>query len=106
MRVRKYRVQVRLDDNEYNSFRSKILKSGLSQEAYLRNIINNITPIEKPSKDLLQFIKELRQINNNINQIAMVANSTKHIDALQYQKNFKWIQRLIDNLVTGDFQWL
>lgn len=105
MRVRKHRIQVRLNEKEYQSFRAKISKCGDTQEVYLRKLISDITPIEKPSKDLLQVIKELRQINNNVNQIAMVANSTHHIDALQYQKNFKALQRLVDNLVTGDFEW-
>ena len=39
MRKRNCRVQVRLDNKEYQGFMKAVRKSGLSQEVYLRHLI-------------------------------------------------------------------
>ena len=89
MRKRNHRIQVRMTDEEFKVFDANVKKSGMSYEAYLRHLIRGIKPIERPSKELLEFIKELHLIGNNMNQIAMRLNSTNHIDALQYRKNYE-----------------
>ena len=44
MRKRNCRVQVRLDNKEYQGFMKAVRKSGLSQEVYLRHLINGVVP--------------------------------------------------------------
>ena len=47
-----------------------------------------------------EVLKNLRQINLNINQIAAKANSIGFIDTAEYWKNVEWLQREISELKT------
>lgn len=51
MRKRNCRVQVRLDNKEYQGFMKAVRKSGLSQEVYLRHLINGVVPQDAPPVD-------------------------------------------------------
>ena len=51
MRKRNCRVQVRLDNKEYQGFMKAVRKSGLSQEVYLRHLINGVVPQDAPPPD-------------------------------------------------------
>ena len=87
MTNRTHQILFRLNEKEYQAFIKKVEKTGLSREAYLRYLIQNITPKELPSMDFFNVIKQLDQINNNMNQIAVKAHSLKYIDAPMYEKN-------------------
>lgn len=106
MRKRNHRIQVRMTDEEFKVFDANVKKSGMSYEAYLRHLVSGIKPIERPSKELLEFIKELHLIGNNMNQIAMRLNSTNHIDALQYRKNYEWLEDVISKASKVNPKWL
>ena len=56
-------------------------------------------------KDLITIIKELKFIGKNMNQIAMKANETNMVDALQYKKNFDMLHKTVSKLITGDYKW-
>ena len=53
VRKRNNRVQVRLDSKEYQAFMKAVRKSGLSQEVYLRHLINGVVPQDAPPSRLL-----------------------------------------------------
>lgn len=53
MRKRNCRVQVRLDNKEYQGFMKAVRKSGLSQEVYLRHLINGVVPPGRAAARLL-----------------------------------------------------
>ncbi len=55
-------------------------KTGLSQENYLRSLINGYAPKELPPIDFYNMIRELRAIGGNINQLAAKANTTGYVD--------------------------
>ena len=57
---------------------------GLTMSAYVRQIINGYHPKEAPSMDFYRMMRELKQIGNNLNQIAYVANNTGLIDEDEY----------------------
>ena len=103
MRKRNHRIQVRMTDEEFKTFDANVKKSGMTYEAYLRHLVSGIKPIERPSKELLEFIKELHLIGNNMNQIAMRLNSTNHLDALQYKKNYENLQKTISDIFSRYF---
>ena len=68
---RKNRVEIRLSDDELDCLNKAVFKTGLSREAYLR------------------------LIGNNINQIAVIAYKTGSIYVLKYKKNFDELQKQI-----------
>jgi hypothetical protein len=90
-KVRKRNIQIiiRLNVQEKEFLDQQVKKSGLPQETYLRALINGYVPKELPPMDYHSMIRELHAIGVNLNQIAAVANATRHIDrsAFQYEAN-------------------
>ena len=94
-----------VSEDELNDIKIKAHKGGLSQQEYVRQTLAGSTVKERPSKNLLQAIKLLQSISNNMNQIAMRANATNMIDALSYRKEVNKLQLVISDSVTGDLEW-
>ncbi len=96
-RTRTHRVQVRLNDDEYDYFLYNLEKTGLTQEAYLRKIISNKIPHTKEVGKFEQdMLAQLYAIGNNLNQIARRANVMKVINVEKYTdavKNFENIMK-------------
>ena len=80
MRRREIQVKVRLDPVEYQKLQSDVRRSGLTQSAYLRQLLQGAQMREPPSRDYYRILTELNRIGNNLNQIVRVANS--HPEAL------------------------
>lgn len=89
MRKRSIQIIVRLNDEEYQHLTQHVKKTGLSQEAFIRALINGYVPKELPHPDYHSMTKELHAIGNNLNQLAAKANATGHIDrtVFQYEAN-------------------
>lgn len=86
---RNCRVQVRLDNKEYQGFMKAVRKSGLSQEVYLRHLINGVVPQDAPPPDYYHFMRELHGVGNNLNQIAQKAHVLGVIDERRYDEEVK-----------------
>lgn len=87
MRKRNHRIWTYLNDEEYAHFLKSVEETGVTKEGYVRSLLTcNIPPPIVPN-ELHQIIKELRSIGNNLNQIARLANATKHIQADEYKSN-------------------
>ena len=77
MARRKIKIDLRLSEEEAALLNSDVEKSGYSREAYLRALIKQRPIKERPPMDLVDVLKSLQQINNNMNQVATKANSLK-----------------------------
>jgi len=88
-----------LNESEACQLRSMSQKSGLSMQAYLRALIHNRPLKEQPHVDFLTVLKQLQQINNNMNQIASKANTIGFIDASAYQENVNQLQDITAELL-------
>ena len=51
MRKRNVHIQFWLDKKENEAFQKKVKKSGLSREAYLRQLVNGLEPQDAPPPD-------------------------------------------------------
>ena len=89
MRKRNIQIIVRLNAKEQQNLVRQVKKSGLTQEAFIRTLINGYLPKELPPPDYYAMIRELHAIGSNLNQIAAKANATGHIDktVFQYEAN-------------------
>lgn len=89
MRKRNIQIIVRLNAKEQQHLAKQVKKTGLSQEAFIRNLINGYVPKELPPSDYYAMMRELHAIGSNLNQIAAKANATGHIDrtVFQYEAN-------------------
>ena len=101
MNQRNNRVQIWMNDSELNRLNAKVKKCGLSRESYIRLLIEGVTPKEMPQIEFSEILKHLRQINNNLNQIAMKANSSGIIDARAYRENYSRLQEQIGEIIRG-----
>jgi len=101
MNQRNNRVQIWMNDEELNRLNAKVKKCGLSRESYIRLLIENVTPKETPQIEFSEILKHLRQINNNLNQIAMRANASGFIDARAYRENYSRLQEQIGEIIRG-----
>lgn len=99
MRKRKCRVEVYLTEAELEALNHKVRRTGMSREGYLRSIISGTVPMERPAAEMLDVLKELRQINNNMNQVAAKANSVGTIDGERYRENADALQDVINTIM-------
>lgn len=95
MRKRDIRAQVWLNEAESQRLRDNAKKTGLSQENYLRSLINGYTPKELPPIDFYNMMRELRAIGSNINQLAVKANTTGYVDETGFEREAAQLQRAI-----------
>ena len=98
MRTREHQIKTRLNDKEYEEFQKKVQKTGLSKAEYLRTLIKEITPKELPPMQFFDVLRELRQLNVNMNQIAMTAHSLNLIDAPFYRQCHKELQKAVGEI--------
>jgi len=102
MRKRNIQVITRLNKNEHQRLKKLVKRSGLSQEAYIRHLINGLVPRDTPPPDYFAMMNELHHIGNNLNQIASKAHRLNVIDVQQYDiavKEFEKAVRDITNAV-------
>ena len=95
MRKRNIQIITRLDRDENERFKKRVGKSGLSQEAYVRSLIDGFIPADVPPPDYFQMMKALHYIGVNLNQIAQKAHTLNVLDAKRYDENFALLQKAI-----------
>ena len=103
MRLRKHKFECYLDEKENRLLEDKAAQAGLSKSAYFRKMLLGQEIKSLPPMDLYDVLKELRQINNNINQIAAKANSIGFIDHGQYRKDSEALSDAIGRLMKEVF---
>jgi len=101
MRKRNNRVQVRLDNKEYQAFSKAVRKTGLSQEVYLRHLINGVVPREAPPPEYFDFMRELQRVGNLLNQIAQKAHVLNVIDVKRYDEACRMLEKTLRDVVAA-----
>jgi hypothetical protein len=95
MRRRNIRAQVWLNEAENQRLHNNAQRTGLSQENYLRSLINGYVPKELPPIDYHNMIRELRVIGGNINQLAAKANTTGYVDGAAFEREAARLRKAI-----------
>ena len=90
---------IRLNDQELDHLNTLVAMAKLSRESYIRMLINGVIPRAAPSKELLETTKLLRNIANNINQVARIANRNGSLDTETYQSNYADLLDTIDQIM-------
>lgn len=101
MRKRNIQVIVRLDKDEHQRLRKLVKKSGLSQEVYIRHLIDGVTPNDAPPPDYYSMMKELHGIGNNLNQIAQKAHILNVVDVQRYDENMRLFKQTVKNITNA-----
>lgn len=87
MLKRNIKITFRLNRTENERFKKRVKKSGLSQEAYIRHLLDDLVPTEVPPPDYYTMMRTLYGIATNLNQIAQKANVMNVIDVKRYDEN-------------------
>ncbi|WP_416325181.1 plasmid mobilization protein [[Eubacterium] hominis] len=98
MRKRNIAIITRLNRREQQHLKNLVKKSGLSQEAYIRHLINGVVPVEAPSADYYAMMKELHAVGNNLNQIARKAHQLNVVDVQQYDQAVKEFEKAVTKI--------
>jgi len=78
--MRNHKITVRLDDKEIALLKAYVKKTGLSQEAYVRLLICNRVPREKPDDRFYVTMRQLAGLSNNCHQLLKKANALGFLD--------------------------
>ena len=99
MARRTVKIDLRLTESEAATLNRDVKKAGVSREAYLRSLIRKMPLKEKPPMDVVDILKNLQQINNNMNQIAVKANAKGFVDTASYWENVRWLKETVIKLM-------
>lgn len=72
-------VLVRLSTKEKEKLKSDAAACSLKTEPYIRKLIMGKEIRPRPPDEYVKLLREINAIGNNINQIAHIANSERHI---------------------------
>lgn len=84
MLKRNIKITFRLNAKEQQQLKKNVKRTGLSQETYIRRLIEGYVPKELPPIDYHAMMRELNAIGNSMNQIAARANATGFLLANEY----------------------
>jgi len=101
MRKRNIQIIVRLDKDEHQRLRKLVKKSGLSQEVYIRHLIDGVVPNDTPPPDYFSMMKELHGIGNNLNQIAQKAHILNVVDVQRYNENMRLFNQAVKTITNA-----
>ena len=86
-RRRNKAVTVRMSEAEYADFQNRVEESGLSQQAFIISAVrgatiapsDEIAVLKEISKTFAEFVKQIRGMGTNLNQMAHVANGQGYL---------------------------
>ena len=86
MRKRNVDKHIWFDRQEAQDLQKKAKKACLSEAGHIRLLLRVYEPREKPDERFYDVMRELSSIGNNINQLAVKANTLGFVDAPQLKK--------------------
>lgn len=104
MRTRERSLHLRFTEQEWSYLMKQCSRSGLKPQAYIHRLIKNKPVKELPPVEYFEVLKNLRQINHNMNQIAVVANAKGFVDTAAYWENMKALQQTVGLMMEGMYK--
>ena len=86
MLTRPIQIIVRLNADEHQRLKRHAQKSGYSQAAYIRALLDKSIPKERPDDRFYEVMRQLAALGNSMNQIACKANTIGLLDASYYKQ--------------------
>ena len=95
---RNVEIKVRLSRKEAETLNKRVMKSGISREAYIRHLIEGSVPREAPPPDYYAMMREIYAIGKNLNQIAQKAHVLNVMDAQRYDAEVRKLEAAIKTI--------
>ena len=90
----KIKFTVRLTDKEHAHLKKQANIAGLKMEPFIRKLIMGADITPRPPSNIINLIREVNYIGNNINQIAKKVNSENCV----YQEQLEEIFHLLGDI--------
>ena len=94
-------IRFRLSNSEAARLDRLVKKSGLSREAYLRQIISGLQPRDQPPPDFRLMMRQLYHCGNALNQIARKAHALNVIDAQKYDEAYADYRKAVEKITNA-----
>jgi len=91
-----YRANVKFSTEEFFNLRVKVKNSGVTLSEFIRLAVSNSVIKQRLSLEILDHIRKLCGMANNLNQIARKANAAGYNDA---REEYLFLADKIDNLL-------
>lgn len=101
MRKRNRSLHLRLTEKELEDLKKMAERAGVTVQTYFVWLLYNHPIKETPPIEYQEVLRELRQINSSMNQIAVKADEKKGIDTTAYWKNVDELQKSIGKIMEG-----
>lgn len=98
MRKRTNDIHLFLSDDEVSLLNEFSIKTKKSKSEVLRFLLNSAILVEAPTIDYRKWIRELRMIGNNINQVLVIAKSNGVFNSLELQKHLCELDKIEDGM--------
>ena len=105
MKKRTHAFCLRLTEEEFKNLTRKAADAGISREEFCRRILNGAEVRACPPPVYSEFIRELRRIGSNIDQILRIAYTKAPMQIPELKKalsSLLEIEDKIENLYFGD----
>jgi len=93
MRERNIEKHFFFDKTEAHDLARKAKKTGLSESALVRQLVQGYIPREKPDDRFFDVMRQLASLVDNMSQIARKTNALGLLDATYYRQQAEQIQR-------------
>ena len=87
MRNRPIRFELCFNEKEFALLNELSEKMKIPKSQVLRFLLNSSILVEAPAIDYRKWIRELRMIGNNINQVLVIARSNGVFNSMELQNN-------------------
>lgn len=104
MRKRNVQILFRLTRKESEALNKKVKRSGLSREAYLRQLVKGLVPRDAPTPDYYAMMRELYKVGNNLNQIAVKAHTLHVVDVKRYDEAVRLFEKTVREITEAVIQ--
>ena len=101
MRKRNIRIQCWLNRKEVETLDKRAKRSGLSREAYIRQLISGFVPRDAPPPDYYGMMRELHRIGNDLNQIAQKAHALNVMDEQRYDAAVREFEAAVKTITSA-----
>lgn len=88
------KMSVRLTEREHKHLKRQAANAGLKMEPFIRKLITGADITPRPPDNIVNLIREVNYIGNNINQIAKKVNSENRVNQSQLEE----IMRLLGEI--------
>ena len=94
-RKKRHRVSCSLNDNDYGVFMLQVIRSSLTVQQYLYQLIQGNHPRASPTLDFQEVIHQLREISKKMNELCAISKSNSDVNFKIYQENYNQLNKEI-----------